>query len=182
MEAKRRWRAPIGFELYEDRDVNPVLVKRSIIVSGDQLVDASSGFSQGSPAVFVKLDGKGSRDMLDTTKNNLQKPMAVILIEQKRDLVERDGKMVEVNREEREVINVATIQGVFSSNFQITGVDVLEGLEVREGEHGYHPEVEGNRPVLDRYFLGLGRYCDHIIPRAHVGRDPNCDHNVLGGT
>jgi preprotein translocase subunit SecD len=107
-----------------------VLVKRSIIVSGDQLVDATSGFSQGSPAVFVKLDSKGARDMLDTTKNNLQKPMAVIFIEQKRDLVERDGKMVEVNREEREVINVATIQGVFSSNFQITGVDVVEARDL----------------------------------------------------
>jgi preprotein translocase subunit SecD len=130
MEAKRRGRAPIGCELYADRDGNPVLVKRSIIVSGDQLVDATSGFSQGSSAVFVKLDSKGARDMLDTTKNNLQKPMAVIFIEQKRDLVERDGKMVEVNREEREVINVATIQGVFSSNFQITGVDVVEARDL----------------------------------------------------
>jgi len=130
LEAQRRGRAPIGCELYSDRDGNPVLVKRRMIVSGDQLVDATSGFSQGSPAVFVRLDGKGSREMLETTKNNLQKPMAVIFVEQKRDLVERDGEMVEVNREEKEVINVATIQGVFSSNFQITGLDVLEARDL----------------------------------------------------
>jgi len=130
LEAKRRGRAPIGCELYEDRNGNPVLVKRYKIVSGDQLVDATSGFSQGQPAVFVKLDSKGSREMLETTKNNLQKPMAVIFVEQKRDLVERNGKMVEINREEKEVINVATIQGVFSSNFQITGLDVLEARDL----------------------------------------------------
>ena len=130
LEAERRGRAPIGCELYTDRTGNPVLLKRRTIVSGDQLVDATSGFSQGSPAVFVRLDSKGSREMLETTKNNLQKPMAVVFVEQKRDLVERNGEMVEVNREEKEVINVATIQGVFSSNFQITGLDVLEARDL----------------------------------------------------
>jgi preprotein translocase subunit SecD len=99
-------------------------------VSGDQLVDATSGFSQGQPAVFVRLDSKGSRAMLETTKNNLKKPMAVVFVEQKRDLVERNGEMVEVRREEQEVINIATIQGVFSSNFQITGLDVVEARDL----------------------------------------------------
>jgi preprotein translocase subunit SecD len=130
LEAERRGRPPIGCELYTDRNGNPVLVKRHTIVSGDQLVDATSGFSQGTPAVFVRLDSKGSREMLETTKSNLQKPMAVIFVEQKRDLVERNGEMVEVNREVKEVINVATIQGVFSSNFQITGLDVLEARDL----------------------------------------------------
>ena len=130
IEAERRGRAPIGCELFSDRGGQPVLLKRRMIVSGDQLVDATSGFSQGQPAVFVKLDSKGSRAMLDTTKNNLKKPMAVVFVEQKRDLVERNGEMVEVRRTEREVINVATIQGVFSSNFQITGLDVLEARDL----------------------------------------------------
>jgi preprotein translocase subunit SecD len=130
IEAERRGRAPIGCELFSDRGGQPVLLKRRMIVSGDQLVDATSGFSQGQAAVFVKLDSKGSRAMLDTTKNNLKKPMAVVFVEQKRDLVERDGEMVEVRRTDREVINVATIQGVFSSNFQITGLDVLEARDL----------------------------------------------------
>ncbi len=130
IEAARRGRAPIGCELYKDRSGNPVLLKRRTIVSGDQLVDATSGFSQGQPAVFVRLDSKGSREMLDTTKSNLGKPMAVVFVEQKRDLVERDGEIVEVNREDKEVINIATIQGVFSSNFQITGLDVVEARDL----------------------------------------------------
>jgi preprotein translocase subunit SecD len=130
LEAERRGRAPIGCELFSDRNGGPVLLKRRTIVSGDQLVDATSGFSQGQPAVFVRLDSKGSRAMLDTTKNNLKKPMAVVFVEQKRDLIERDGEMVEVRRQEQEVINIATIQGVFSSNFQITGLDVVEARDL----------------------------------------------------
>jgi preprotein translocase subunit SecD len=138
LEAERRGRAPIGCELFSDRNGGPVLLKRRTIVSGDQLVDATSGFSQGQPAVFVRLDSKGSRAMLDTTKNNLKKPMAVVFVEQKRDLIERDGEMVEVRRQEQEVINIATIQGVFSSNFQITGLDV-----VTANQH-YHPIIVGS--------------------------------------
>jgi preprotein translocase subunit SecD len=129
-EAERRGRAPLGCELYRNRDGSPVLLKRRTIVTGDQLVDASSGFSEGSPAVFVGLDSKGAREMLETTKNNLNKPMAVVFVEQKRDLVERDGEIVEVRREEKEVINQAVIRGVFSSNFQITGLAVLEARDL----------------------------------------------------
>ncbi len=130
LEAERRGRAPLGCELFKDRAGAPVLLKRRRIVGGDQLIDATSGFSQGTPAVFVRLDSKGAREMLETTKKNLKKPMAVIFVEQKRDLVERDGVMVEVRREEKKVINIATIQGVFSSNFQITGLDVLEARDL----------------------------------------------------
>ena len=129
-EAERRGRAPLGCELFHDRDGTPVLLKRRTIVTGDQLVDATSGFSEGRPAVFVRLDSKGARQMLETTKKNLGKPMAVVFVEQKRDTIERDGKTIEIPREEREVINVATIQGVFSSSFQITGLDVLEARDL----------------------------------------------------
>jgi preprotein translocase subunit SecD len=130
LEAERRGRAPIGCELYTDRNGQPQLLKRRTIVTGDQLVDATSGFSEGRPAVFVRLDSKGARSMLDTTKANLGKPMAVVFVEQKRDLVEKNGEMVEVPREEKEVINIATIQGVFSSSFQITGLDVVEARDL----------------------------------------------------
>ncbi len=130
IEAERRGRAPIGCELFYDRAENPQLLKRRRIVTGDQLIDASSGFSEGQPAVFVTLDSKGAREMLDTTKANLGKPMAVVFVEQKRDRVERNGEMVDVPREEKEVINVATIQGVFSNRFQITGLDVLEARDL----------------------------------------------------
>jgi preprotein translocase subunit SecD len=112
------------------RDGGPVLLKRRTIVTGDQLVDASQGFDQGQAAVYVRLDAKGARSMLETTRENLKKPMAVVFIEQKRETVERDGKKIEVPRVEREVINVATINGVFSSSFQITGLDTFEARDL----------------------------------------------------
>ncbi|MBL8199400.1 MAG: protein translocase subunit SecD [Chromatiales bacterium] len=129
-EAERTGRAPLGCELYKGRDGSPVLLKRRTIVTGDQLVDASQGFDQGQPAVYVRLDSNGARNMLETTKANLKKPMAVVFVEQKRETIERNGQQIEVPRETREVINVATINGVFSSSFQITGLDSLEARDL----------------------------------------------------
>jgi preprotein translocase subunit SecD len=129
-EAERTGRAPLGCELFKTRNAEPVLLKRRTIVTGDQLVDASQGFDQGQPAVFVRLDSNGARNMLETTKANLKKPMAVVFVEQKRETIERDGKKLEVPRETREVINVATINGVFSNSFQITGLDSLEARDL----------------------------------------------------
>jgi len=129
-EAQRRGRAPIGCELLNDREGQPVLLKRGAIVTGDQLVDASQGFSEGTPAVYVRLDSKGADEMLSTTRENIGKPMAVLFVEQSREMVMRDGKEQQVTRTDREVINVATIQGVFSSNFQITGLDVVEARDL----------------------------------------------------
>ncbi|MCP3999536.1 MAG: protein translocase subunit SecD [Gammaproteobacteria bacterium] len=130
-EAQRRGRSlNVGCELFYDRQQQPVLLKRGAIVTGDQLIDASQGFTDGSPAVNVSLDGKGADEMLRTTRENVGKPMAVLFVEQSRELVERDGETVQVTQTEREVINVATINGVFSSRFQITGVDVVEARDL----------------------------------------------------
>ncbi len=129
-EAERRGRAPIGCELFRDRQGQPVLLKRGAIVTGDQLTDASQGFADGSPAVFVRLDATGADEMLRTTRDNVGRPMAVLFVEQNREEVERDGEIVQVTRTDREVINVATIQGVFSSSFQITGLDVIEARDL----------------------------------------------------
>ncbi|MGI9309435.1 MAG: protein translocase subunit SecD, partial [Gammaproteobacteria bacterium] len=129
-EAERRGRAPLGCELYKDRAGAPVLLKRGAIATGNQLVDASQGFAEGSPAVFVRLDSTGAREMLRTTKENLNKPMAVVFVEQKRETIERNGELVEVPRTEKEVINIATIRGVFSNSFQTTGLDVAEARDL----------------------------------------------------
>ncbi|UCC15844.1 MAG: protein translocase subunit SecD [Gammaproteobacteria bacterium] len=130
IEAERRGRAPLGSKLYKRRDGSPVLLKRDVIVTGDQLTDAAAGFSEGQPAVFVDLDAKGARKMGETTRQNLNKGMAVVFIEQKRDTVERAGEMVSVTRIEEEVISVATIRGVFSSSFMITGLDPVEARDL----------------------------------------------------
>jgi len=64
--------------------------------------------------------------MLRTTSENVGKPMAVLYVVQEQEIIDRDGEQVAVTRTDREVINVATIQGVFSSSFQITGLDAFE--------------------------------------------------------
>jgi len=130
--AQQTGRAPLGSRLYERRDGGPVLLKRDIIVSGEQLVDASSGFSEGQPAVFVKLDARGAAEMLQTTRENLGRPMAVVFIEKKRVAEEATCNGVRSGAEctEEEVISVATIRGVFSSNFQITGLLAGEAREL----------------------------------------------------
>jgi preprotein translocase subunit SecD len=129
-EARERGRAPLGSALYEDRNGQPVLLRREVIVTGDQLTGASAGFDEGQPAVFVNLDARGARRMGETTRANLNKRMAVIFIEQKRDTVERDGETREVTRTEERVISVATIRGVFSNRFMITGLEPLEARDL----------------------------------------------------
>ncbi len=132
LEAERLKRAPLGSRLYQRREGGPVLLRREIIASGEQLVDASSGFSQGQPAVFVKLDARGAAEMLQTTRTHLGRPMAVVFIEKKRLGENESCKGVRSGTEctEEEVISVATIQGVFSSNFQITGLMAGEAREL----------------------------------------------------
>jgi preprotein translocase subunit SecD len=131
-DAQARGRAPLGCELFMDRAGTPVLLRRASIVTGAQLVDASQGFDQqtASPAVFVRLDSRGADSMLMTTRENLNKPMAVLFVEQRRETVEQNGEFVEVTRVDKQVISVATIRGVFSSNFQITGLDIVEARDL----------------------------------------------------
>jgi preprotein translocase subunit SecD len=127
-EAERRGRAPLGSELHHrDQDGSPILLRRDIIASGDQLVDAVSTSSNGQRVVQVRLDAAGARKMLDTTTNNMGRLMAVLYIEDRPQLVERDGQMVpgEPVREEK-VINDARINGVFSNRFEISGLSVFE--------------------------------------------------------
>ncbi|MEJ2141414.1 MAG: protein translocase subunit SecD [Gammaproteobacteria bacterium] len=114
-----------GSRLYYERDGQPVLLKKRVIITGDRITGATSGFDQdsGSPAVFVNLDGAGARIMARTTQENLKKPMAVVFIEHKTETKLVDGKEVVTTRKVEEVISVATIQSVFSKRFQTTGLD-----------------------------------------------------------
>ena len=130
LEAARTGRAPLGTKLFKQRDGSPVLLKRDVIATGEQLIDASFAPSQGEPSVSVKLDSRGGDEMLRTTRENLNRPMAVVFIEKERELVQRDGQEVAVDRSKEEVISVATIRGVFSNNFQITGLSAAEGTEL----------------------------------------------------
>ncbi|HID99068.1 MAG TPA: protein translocase subunit SecD [Thiotrichaceae bacterium] len=117
-----------GGRLYKRRDGPPVTLKRSLIVTGDQIIDAAATIDQrtGRPAATVRLDSKGARSMLQTTRKNVGKPMAVVFIEYDIETKLVDGKEVTVRDKREEVINVATIQEEFSSRFQITGLTSSE--------------------------------------------------------
>ncbi len=122
--AKQTGHIPLDDQLFPDKAGNPVLLKRDVIVSGDQLVDAVSGYDQesGTPDVSVTLNSAGAAKMGEVTRENLDKPMAVLYIETKTEHTTVNGQPVLVHKKVYTVINVATIRGIFSNRFQITGL------------------------------------------------------------
>ncbi len=125
--------APAGSRLYTQRlDGAPILLSQDIIVTGDQIKDASSGIDQqsGTPAVFVNLDGKGARRMQAVTAENVGNLMAVVYIENLIDYKEVDGERVKVTERVEEVINSATIRDVLSHRFQTTGLGADEAANL----------------------------------------------------
>ena len=126
-QAQDRGRAPLGSELLFDRDGLPIVLRRDIIVSGDQLVDAAPTYQNGLPVVSVRLDAQGADRMLEATQQNVGRPMAVVFIEET-PIIE-DGEIVDTEVEEV-VVSAPTINGVFSSNFVITGLTPFESQDL----------------------------------------------------
>lgn len=106
----------------------PILLSRRVIVSGDQLVDATPGLDSqtGQPMVSIKLNGAGGKRMLNHTLDNVGKPMAIVYIERRPMTRIVDGKEVRSAEIIEEVINSARINGVFGKDFQTTGLDPKE--------------------------------------------------------
>lgn len=120
-----------GSRSYPGRGGEPAaILKRKVIASGDQIIDAESGFSEGQPAVFIKLDAAGGESMLDTTQSNLNKPMSTVFIETSRETTTRNGEAQVRTIKTEEIINTATIRGVFKNNFQITGLTPGEARDL----------------------------------------------------
>jgi preprotein translocase subunit SecD len=93
-------------EVVPTRQGGTVGLKRDVIATGDQLKAASATIDKDQrPAVSVRLDDVAGRSMRAVTRDNLGKPMAIVLYEK--------GK--------GEALSVATIQGEFGTEFQITG-------------------------------------------------------------
>ena len=97
---------PPGADVFKMGDGRQVVFKKSVIFSGDRITSASAGFdSNQRPAVNITLDSAGGRVMQEITRENIGKPMGMILFEKGRG----------------EVLTVATIQSEFGAKFQITG-------------------------------------------------------------
>ena len=106
------------------------ILKREVIASGDQIINAGGGFNEGRPPVFITLDASGGERMLDTTRANLNKPMSTVFIETRREARERDGETVYRTVRTEEIINTATIRGIFKNRFQITGLTPVEARDL----------------------------------------------------
>ena len=98
---------PFGAERYLERDGRPVIVKKQVIITGENLTDAQPGFDSQNqqPKVDLTVDAKGGRIMRDTSRENLKKRMAILLFEK--------GK--------GEVLTAPVIQGELGNRFQISG-------------------------------------------------------------
>jgi preprotein translocase subunit SecD len=127
--AEESGRVPPNTKLYRNRDDgSPVLLQRRVIVTGDQIKDASSGIDtqSGSPAVFINLDGAGAKRMQKVSQENIGNPMAVVFIENRITTKQVGDEYVKERQTVEEVINVATIRDVLSHRFQTTGLDTNE--------------------------------------------------------
>jgi len=98
---------PFGSERFLERDGRVVIVKRQVIITGENLTDAQPGFDSQSqqPNVNLTVDAKGGRIMRDISRENLKKRMAILLFEK--------GK--------GEVLTAPVIQGELGNRFQISG-------------------------------------------------------------
>ena len=102
----------------------PVLLKRNIMLTGENIVDASSGFDQNNrPKVDITLDNPGAKRFSEVTDENIGKQMAVIFVESKAEQRVIDGESKRISKKYEKIISIATIQERLSKSFQITGLD-----------------------------------------------------------
>lgn len=83
LEKASKGQVPFGDEFYLGRDGRPILVKKSVVLTGDYITDAGPGVDQqtGSSVVHVTLDGRGAGIFKQVTRENVGKRMAILLIE-----------------------------------------------------------------------------------------------------
>ena len=83
LAAAAKGEVPFGDEYYVERNGQPLLVRKQVVLTGDRLTDAQPGFDQqtNEPAVHLRLDGQGARIFQEVTRENVGKRMAILLIE-----------------------------------------------------------------------------------------------------
>ena len=83
LEAAVAGSVPLGSDLFTERGGTPLVVRRQVVLTGDRINDAQPGFDSRSnePAVHVNLDGTGARIFKEVTRDNVNKRMAIVLVE-----------------------------------------------------------------------------------------------------
>ena len=137
VQAALEGRVPVGSRLYRDRRNAPILLKKGIIYSGNNIVDASAGIDSrnGSSVVHITLDARGASINQRITGDNIGNRMAVVYVEQK-SVVKKDeqgnvvtdesGKPVKVKSRIEEVITAPVIRDQLGKRFQIEGLDSIK--------------------------------------------------------
>ncbi|MDM0081397.1 protein translocase subunit SecD [Variovorax sp. J31P179] len=108
---------PFGSEKFLDRQGRPVIVKKQVLVTGENLTDAQPGFDSQTqqPKVDLTMDAKGGRIMRDVSRENFRKRMAMLIFEK--------GK--------GEVLTAPSINGELGNRFQISGsMSVVEANDL----------------------------------------------------
>ena len=121
-------RVPAGSKLYYERNGQPILLKKQVMLTGDSIINAASGIDtlNGGPDVTITLDGRGAKRMSRGTRDNVGKRLAVVFMEYKMETIEVNGEFVKEKETIEEVINAAVIQEQLGKRFHITGLDSSE--------------------------------------------------------
>ena len=121
-------RIPAGSKLYYERNGQPILLKKQVMLTGDSIINAASGIDTltGGPDVTITLDGRGAKRMSRGTRDNVGKRLAVVFMEYKMETIEINGEFVKEKETIEEVINAAVIQEQLGKRFHITGLDSSE--------------------------------------------------------
>lgn len=114
---------PIGTKLYY-MNKRPLLLKRQVVLSGDSITSAISGYDQqtATPSVNIQLGGGGESLFTRITRENIGKQLAIVFVESKITPKMVDGKIVRKSKKTERVISAATIQSALGTHFQITGL------------------------------------------------------------
>ena len=130
-------RVPPGSQLYKERDGRPILLKKRLVYSGDNIIDASPSFDSrtNEPIVSITLDSTGAAINQRVTGKNVGKRMAVVYVEVRSE-VRRDkegnpvldakGEPIRTQRRFEEVITAPVIRQQLGKRFQIEGAFTVE--------------------------------------------------------
>ncbi|MGB5280892.1 MAG: protein translocase subunit SecD [Arenicellales bacterium] len=137
IQAALEGRVPVGSRLYRDRRNSPILLKKGIVYSGNNIVDASAGIDSrnGSSVVHITLDARGASINQRVTGENIGNRMAVVYVEQK-SVIKKDeqgnvvigenGQPARVKSRIEEVITAPVIRDQLGKRFQIEGLDSIK--------------------------------------------------------
>ena len=126
IEASVRGRVPAGSQRYRFRDGRTILLKKRLLYSGDNIIDASAGIDQqgGGQVVHITLDAKAASINSDVTGKNIGKRMAVVYVEvQSQTKINSAGEEVITRKRIEEVITAPVINDQLGKRFQITGLN-----------------------------------------------------------